>query len=268
VPVDVFKKVAEYFVANQEKDGPEVEWFPVPGADNSFEELQKIQKEMTKEIRDLDRKYKSQERRGEQPPAEGWTTTVVEEAQRKMYGAEKKKIRARGWCYMFNDTENMAWRTRITGSMTTSGVASLLIAKAALEEERAVSKSYMEKINDAIRDGCGWLSHKWTVSNNPTGDGAGTLHTCYYLYGLERVGILGLVPRFGKHYWYDEGVAEWLRTQKSDGSWDAGGRGTSGPVPDTCWGILFLRRATTPLVRVPDTIYTGQGLFGGQQPKK
>lgn len=268
VKVDVFKKVAEYFVKNQEEKGPEVEWFPVPGADRSFGELKKIDKEMKEEIRKLDRDYKRQVRRGEQPPAKGWTTTVVEEAQRKMFGEEKKKIHARGWCYMFNDTENMAWRTRITGSMTTSGVASLLIAKKELEENRAVGKTEMEKINTAIRDGCGWLSHKWTTSTNPTGDGGGTIHKCYYLYGLERVGILGLVPRFGKHYWYEEGVKEWLSSQNSDGSWDAGGRGTSGPVPDTCWGILFLRRATTPLVRVPETIYTGEGLFGGKKPGK
>jgi len=267
VPIEVFKKVTEYCVKNQQKDGPDVEWFPVPGADRSFAELKKIQKELKDEIRKLDREYKKRVRKGEQPPAKGWTTTVVEESKKKMYGAEKKKIKARAWCYMYNDTENMAWRTTYTGSMTTSGVASLLICKAALEENRAVSKSYMEKINSAIRDGCGWLAHKWTVSSNPSSGGY-RLHKCYYLYGLERVGMLGLIPRFGKHYWYDEGVKEWLRTQKDDGSWDAGGQGTSGPVPDTCWGILFLKRATTPLVRVPDTIYTGENLFGGQRPKK
>jgi len=267
VPIDVFKKVADYCVKNQEKDGPEVEWFPVPGADNSFAKLRKIQELLKKEIRDLNRDYKRRVRKGEQPPADGWTTTVVEDAQRKMYGGEKKKIRARGWCYMFNDTESQAWRLRITGSMTTSGAAALLIAKAALEEERAADKAYMEKINTAIRDGCGWLAHHWSTSRNPAGEGS-SIHKCYYLYGLERVGMLGLIPRFGKHFWYDEGVKEWLRTQKADGSWDAGGAGTSGPVPDTCWGILFLKRATTPLVRIPETIYTGEGLFGGQKPKK
>ena len=125
----------------------------------------------------------------------------------------------------------------------------------------------MEKINKAIRDGCGWLAHKWTISGNPSSGGY-RLHKCYYLYGLERVGMLGLVARFGKHYWYEEGVGEWLRTQRDDGSWDAGGAGTSGPVPDTCWGILFLRRATTPLVKVPDAIYTGEGLFGVRKPGK
>ncbi len=267
VPTEVFKKVADYFVKNQQKKGPEVEWFPVPGADKSFAELKKFQKELKKEIRDLNREYKRRVRKGEQPPAKGWTTTVVEEKQKKIFGGEKKKILARAWCYMFNDTENMAWRTTYTGSMTTSGVASLLIAKEALESERAVSRAYMEKINKAIRDGCGWLAHKWTVSGNPS-SGSYRLHKCYYLYGLERVGMLGLVARFGKHYWYEEGVKEWLRTQKGDGSWDAGGQGTSGPVPDTCWGILFLRRATTPLVRVPDSIYTGRDLFGGQKPNK
>lgn len=268
VPADVFRKVAEYFVKNQEKKGPEVPWFPVPGADHSFTELKKLEKQMKKEIRTLNKEYKKRVRRGKQPPAEGWTTTVVEDTQRKIFGAEKKKIYARGWCYMFNDTENRAWRTRITGSMTTSGVASLLISKAALEESRAVSRAFMRSMDKAIRDGCGWLAKHWTVSGNPTGDGNNILHKCYYLYGLERVGILGLVTRFAKHYWYDEGVTEWLRSQKPDGSWDAGSYSTSGPIPDTCWGILFLRRATTPLIKMPDTIYTAGDVFKGPPPRK
>jgi hypothetical protein len=57
-------------------------------------------------------------------------------------------------------------------------------------------------------------------------------------------------------------------TQRPDGSWDAGNQGTSGPIPDTAWAILFLRRATTPLVRIPERPLTGEGLFGPSRKDK
>jgi len=56
----------------------------------------------------------------------------------------------------------------------------------------------------------------------------------------------------GGHKWYPEGVAALLPAQKADGSW-------LGPLPhgdrpvelnsvwDTCFAILFLKRATKPL---------------------
>ena len=61
--------------------------------------------------------------------------------------------------------------------------------------------------------------------------------------------------------------AGYLRSrQRPDGSWDAGSQGTSGPVPDTCFAILFLKRAAKPIVSIPERPTTGDGLFG--QPKK
>lgn len=268
VPVEVFQKVAEYMVNNQEKDGPEVPWFPVPAADHSFKELKKVEKEIQKEIHKLAKEYekdvKKAEREGkEPPPADGIRTAVVEKVRvpEKIFGGEKKKIRARGWCYMWNDTTGAPWRKRITGSMTTSGAAALTICKEALEEANA-SPQFIDKVSTAIRDGCGWLASKFSASGNPTGDGGPCLHLHYYLYGLERVGILALVPKYGEHDWYKEGVEQFLHTQRVDGSWDAGSAGTSGPVPDTCWALLFICRATTPLVQIPEEIYTGEGLLG------
>jgi len=48
----------------------------------------------------------------------------------------------------------------------------------------------------------------------------------------------------GKHNWYRDGAEFFLKAQRGDGSW-AGEGGTA--VWDTCFAILFLRRATRPL---------------------
>jgi len=263
VPADCYMKVVQYCLQKQEANGPEVPWFPVPAADHDFKDLKKIEKQMIRDMRKLEREYTREEKKNPKgvPPRDEWGTTVVEEAQKKIFGGEKKKMFARGWAYMPDDDQNRAWCKDITGSMTTSGCVSLIVAKHALEEMRQLPSGLKKKVNKGIRDGAAWLAHMWRTDRNPS-KGGGAIHLHYYWYGLERVGILGLVPRFGTHEWYKEGVGFFKRTQRPDGSWDAGNSGTSGPVPDTAWAILFLRRATTPLVRIPERPQTGEGLFG------
>ena len=71
----------------------------------------------------------------------------------------------------------------------------------------------------------------------------------YFMYGLERAGMLYGTERMGKHWWYSEGAEELLRRQKPSGAW-GGGFFPRQVVIDTCFAILFLRRATEPLGRV------------------
>jgi hypothetical protein len=73
--------------------------------------------------------------------------------------------------------------------------------------------------------------------------------------------MITLTPKFGTHDWYKEGAALILSQQRSDGSWEARA-GTSGPVPDTCFAILFLKKATKPIVAIPEPPETGSDLFG------
>ncbi len=269
VPVDCYLKVVKYFLEKQEKKGPEVPWFPVPAADHDFRELKKIEKQMVKEIRKLYKEYTRQAKKKPEsvPPKKDWGTTVVEEAQKKIFGAEKQKMYARGWAYMPDDTEKRDWCLDVKGSMTTSGCVSLIICKYALEEMKQLPKGIKKKLNKGIRDGAAWLAHMWRTDMNPSTRGMAG-HLLYYWYGVERVGILGLIPWFGTHEWYKEGVGFLKRTQNPDGSWDAGGRGTSGPVPDTAWALLFLRRATTPLIRIPqERPGTGEDIFGPRKGK-
>jgi choline-glycine betaine transporter len=68
----------------------------------------------------------------------------------------------------------------------------------------------------------------------------------YYLYALERAGILYGAETFGTHVWYKDGALALLGSQATDGSW---GKDTDwfNTCWDTCFSIPFLRRATRPL---------------------
>jgi len=73
----------------------------------------------------------------------------------------------------------------------------------------------------------------------------------YYLYALERAGIFVGTETLGAHEWYAEGAQYLLAQQKDDGSWLS--KGADHAIWDTCFAILFLRRATRPLTDVAST---------------
>ena len=70
----------------------------------------------------------------------------------------------------------------------------------------------------------------------------------YYLYALERLGIFLDTETFGPHEWYPRGVEYLLAKQAPDGQWNEGP--WPGPITETCFAILFLKRATPPLLRI------------------
>jgi hypothetical protein len=92
----------------------------------------------------------------------------------------------------------------------------------------------------AAIDGLAWLAKNWTVEDNP---GRPKWFHYYYLYGVERAGMLYDTTRIGPHDWYLEGANHLLDHQNPDGSW-----GTAEKLDNTTWGtcfaILFLKQAT------------------------
>jgi hypothetical protein len=273
-PSGVYEKVGDYFLVHQEKDGPEVKPpFPVPAADLPIKKLKELEKQILKKLR---KEAEQAAKEGKEIPGMkdlGPRTTSEMGDPYREFGAEITPMKARGWAYMPADTQNVsAWQTQATGSMTTSGVASLVICKAKLEGSGWHSKR-KDKIRQAIRDGMGWIAHHFSVTENP---GPLNCWKYYYLYGLERSGVLCLARKIGEHFWYEEGGKHILETQQGDGSWPGGsgggGQGVQGfeygPTWPTCFAILFLKKATAPVVNLPEDIYTGKGLFGGDRPKK
>ena len=118
-----------------------------------------------------------------------------------------------------------------SGSMTTAGLACLAIARQQLGGRK------MRELDDAIQYGLGWLDHHYTVTENP---GGGKDWLYYYLYGLERVGALVDTAYIGAHPWYLDGARELLKLQETDGKWQH----RRHAEPDTCFAVLFLKRAT------------------------
>jgi hypothetical protein len=65
----------------------------------------------------------------------------------------------------------------------------------------------------------------------------------YFLWSVERVGMLYGRRTIADKEWYPGGVAFLLNDQKNDGSWRSGGYPGASPTTDSCFALLFLKRA-------------------------
>ncbi len=136
-----------------------------------------------------------------------------------------------GWNYHFSGNSY--------GSMTCSGLASYVVARHHLGEKNPT-------LDPAAVAGLEWLAGNFTVEKNPEFRS----DHYYYLYGLERAGMLAGTEFFGEQEWYPVGARYLLEHQNGDGSWRSSIGPATGNYPeylDTCYAILFLRRATLPL---------------------
>lgn len=131
-----------------------------------------------------------------------------------------------------------------TGSMTAAGVGTLAIAEGRLRLARELDGAIEKSIALARKRGVEWMAKHFSVETNP---GSGGWHY-YYLYGLERMGAVTAAPLLGAHDWYDLGARWLLERQDEKGSWS---NGTD--LSETCFALLFLRRATSsePRKRAP-----------------
>ena len=132
--------------------------------------------------------------------------------------------RPRGWSYKGSGDGTPY------GSMTAGAVGSVVIYDYMLKKDW--------KKNPVANSGLSWLNVNWAVNSNPKK--GGSWHY-YYLYGVERAGILYDTTLIGKHDWYMEGAKLLLDAQDGNGSWQ-------NQTWDTCFAILFLKKATRPLV--------------------
>lgn len=139
-----------------------------------------------------------------------------------------EKARARGFRYVPTDL--------LTGSMTTAGMAGMAICQDELWASRRFTAEQRSRTRRAIRDAMAWLQESFDVTRNP-GQPEGGWHF-YYLYGLERAGILARTRFLGSKDWYLEGATWLVGHQEGDGSWRS-----EHPMLDTAFGVLFLKRS-------------------------
>jgi len=112
------------------------------------------------------------------------------------------------------------------GSMTAGGLAGLIICL--VYQERGY------KNDPAVIAALDWLDKHFVVKENAE---YGSNWHYYYLYALERAGIIYGTESFGNHEWYQLGAKYLLHQQSENGSWNS-------TTLDTCFAILFLSRAT------------------------
>ena len=86
--------------------------------------------------------------------------------------------------------------------------------------------------------------------------------TPYYgLYGIERVIAFSGEAKPGGRDWFAEGRAFVEKSQSGDGHWEA----MHGPIPNTCWAILYMIRANNIIVKKIKEKRLGAGtLHGGR----
>jgi len=148
----------------------------------------------------------------------------------------------RGWCYSDGQGSDCGHGGPPYGSMTAGAIGAVCIYDYMLGKEWKKDKP--------VLDGLAWLDKNWSVTENigppETAKGSNNGWLYYYLYALERTGMLYDTALIGNHDWYLEGARILLNAQKGDGSWD--GSHFKHPTWDTCFAILFLKRATKRLV--------------------
>jgi hypothetical protein len=169
----------------------------------------------------------------------------------------KEKALARGFRYADE-------RHPVSGSMTTAGLAGLIICNEALWSSRRYVGKRRAAARKGIRDAMAWMQTWFSVKANPLEPPKGRIGPTstnswhyYYLYGLERAGILARVRWFGEFDWYFDGALYLISQQARTGAWPRG----RGMFNETCFALLFLKRATsrmklpaiTPDLQAPKT---------------
>ncbi len=222
VPFETWKAVLEHFIFIQSATGP------------------KVPRVVLKRQKKKKRKKKGHTGGSEALPFTPHTVSSITD-------------RARGFGYFGNQapTAGTGVIGNETGSMTTVGIACVAIAYSELEKLARRDKDARKYIRDAklrkkrdasVYDGFAWLAKNFTVDENPGHPGGGWHY--YFLYGMERAGMLTGTINIGKYDWYREGGEKLLGAEKG-GSWSSG-KG-DGPIGSTCFALLFLGRATVPL---------------------
>lgn len=166
-----------------------------------------------------------------------------------------KDYKARGWAYTRKDVHD-ASDSETYGSMTAAAINALILIRDELVEDPQNKKRWKkvdEECNRIIGDGLAWMVTNWTMLENPRRQ---KYRYYYYLYTVERLGMLGGIDFIGGHDWYFEGVEVLLKQQEGTGMWNQNDEVNPSELYDTCYALLFLKKATSGVDR-PIPVITG-----------
>lgn len=152
-----------------------------------------------------------------------------------------------------------------TGSMTSAGIASMVIANdrvgpvdARIEGDRIECCARGEGGNDSVARGLEWMGKFFSVTTNP--GSPRRLWHYYYMYGMERVGRMTAHRFIGGHDWYREGADYLVRQQdKLSGYWRGAGPAEDEPEIGTALALLFLSKGRRPVIMAKLKHSAGEG---------
>jgi hypothetical protein len=134
------------------------------------------------------------------------------------------------WYYSLNDHGGNPWP-----SMTCSGLLGLAVAHAVTADPNEKKQKPLD--DPAIRRGFTLLASEVDLPDETR------KIDHYFLWSLERVGVLYQLPKINDKDWYGWGRQLLLSRQQQDGSWDDAAWYGNNPVTDTCFALLFLKQA-------------------------
>lgn len=131
-------------------------------------------------------------------------------------------------------------------SMTCACLASLYITGNAVTSRREAGFTA-----DGQAPRCGKYSEyrpivqafSWLSKNLGMRPGEQSQFQYYYLYAVERVGMIAGVQRIGSVDWYRRGAAALVASQAADGHWQQ-----FHPIVDTSFALLFLAKGRRPIL--------------------
>jgi len=152
-----------------------------------------------------------------------------------------------GWTYFYVGGRSAS---KAYGSMTAAGLASLYICGRQLHvggRKEFVNGAYPDcgkyQQDRVLVGGIDWITRNFSVRTNPEHH---SWHH-YWLYGLERTGMISGLRYFGSHDWYREGAAYLVATQRG-GWWETRGQITTETVQATAFSLLFLAKGNRPVL--------------------
>lgn len=159
-----------------------------------------------------------------------------------------------GWGYVHPGDKGNKWfmdfpgMANVNRSMTASQLSVLAVLKDVLETppreiDTAMSQGFRYLAEDLILK-------RGAAMKGPTVDNTDTtgVYWHYWLYSVERAGILWGREKIGDKWWYNQGATELLKLQNEDGSWGQNYGASSDRPANTAFAVLFLKRAVPPPV--------------------
>ena len=152
-----------------------------------------------------------------------------------------------GWCYRHGNRANNRAKggCPARATMTAAGLATVFVCCDNLFSDRFVNCDVNTEFRP-IRLGLDWMDRSFVAALGG-GNGAHNWqkHFCYFLYGVERVGLASGYKYFGTADWYKLGAQRLLARQTPRGSF--GSAQDLGSVVPTSFALLFLVRGQHPV---------------------